>query len=397
MSESLFEIIKTEELYHIYQTHSTKINKELLNKFKEFPIVTDFFKHYTNIDIDLLDENINSFFIQISSIADISSLNTFESSAEQYINDFSQLYIVLNAICKINDSIEKIVTKINASLSKLYEKHSLNKEYQKKINEITKYMLSTNVNKGNLSTNSTSDNSENSIEHKIRVNKLLNFEKIELLKDLLKRDLKNQRDKDKNNLNASQTDKNDLIHVKSDTCLAKEKSTENNERNSSPQLITVETIDSKLNEEKLNDKKNNENLDDNILSNDINEYITSVPRGSFLTRIKHNKKRSIYQSCKNLTSETFRDAEVKNFQLREDEKLPFYESSEKLIVNEDSKMYADLLEIIYELYQKDKITSEQKLKLKKLIIIKCPKILSVYKKFQNLDSEKLTEELKELV
>ena len=63
MSESLFEIIKTEELYHIYQTHSTKINKELLNKFKEFPIVTDFFKHYTNIDIDLLDENINSFFI----------------------------------------------------------------------------------------------------------------------------------------------------------------------------------------------------------------------------------------------------------------------------------------------------------------------------------------------
>ena len=56
-----------------------------------------------------------------------------------------------------------------------------------------------------------------------------------------------------------------------------------------------------------------------------------------------------------------------------------------------------LLEDIYELYQNGKITYEQKVKLKKLIIIKCPKILSVYKKFQNIDSEKLTEELKDLV
>ena len=113
MTDSLFEEIKTDELYHLYQTNSTKINKKLLQKFKEFPIITDFFKHYTNIDIKLLNENINIFFLQISSIADINCLNTFESSAEQYITDFSQLYIVLNAICKINDSIEKIVTKIN--------------------------------------------------------------------------------------------------------------------------------------------------------------------------------------------------------------------------------------------------------------------------------------------
>ena len=134
MADSLFEEIKTDELYHLYQTNSTKINKELLQKFQEFPVVTDFFKHYTNIDIKLLNENINIFFLQISSIADINCLNTFESSTEQYITDFSQLYLVLNAICKINDSIKKIVTKINSSLPKLYQKHCLDKNYQKKIN-----------------------------------------------------------------------------------------------------------------------------------------------------------------------------------------------------------------------------------------------------------------------
>ena len=188
MTDSLFEEIKTDELYHLYQTNSTKINKELLQKFKEFPIITDFFKHYTNIDIKLLNENIKIFFLQITSIADINCLNTFESSAEQYITDFSQLYIVLNAICKINDSIEKIVSKINSNLPMLYEKHCLDKDYQNKINEITRYMLNSN-NKGNTSSNSTFDNSENSFEFKAKSNKLLNIEKIEL-KGLIRKRIK---------------------------------------------------------------------------------------------------------------------------------------------------------------------------------------------------------------
>ena len=73
------------------------------------------------------------------------------------------------------------------------------------------------------------------------------------------------------------------------------------------------------------------------------------------------------------------------------------ECSEKMVIKEDSKMYADLLEIIFELYKNKKITYEQKVKLKKLIIKKCPKILKVYKSFHNIDNEKLIEGLKELV
>ena len=138
-------------------------------------------------------------------------------------------------------------------------------------------------------------------------------------------------------------------------------------------------------------------MDDNIKSNDINDYITSIPRDSLVNKNKHIKKKSIYQSCKNLTNKCYGDSKENDFELNKDEEFPFHERSEKVIINEDSKMYADLLEDIYELYQNGKITYEQKVKLKKLIIIKCPKILSVYKKFQNIDSEKLTEELKELV
>ena len=65
MIDSIFEELKSEELYHLYKTNSTQINKELIQKFKDFPVLTDFFKHFTNIDIKLLNENINLFFLQI--------------------------------------------------------------------------------------------------------------------------------------------------------------------------------------------------------------------------------------------------------------------------------------------------------------------------------------------
>ena len=62
-----------------------------------------------------------------------------------------------------------------------------------------------------------------------------------------------------------------------------------------------------------------------------------------------------------------------------------YASSCHLFMKEESKMYTELLEIIIELYRENKINIEQKLKLKKLIICKSPKILNVYKSFSQDD------------
>lgn len=393
MNDTLLEEIKTDELLHIYKTNSPEINNELHNKFHEFPSISDFFKHYTNIDLKLFNENINIFFFQIYSMSDINSLNTFKSSVDQYITDFSQLYIVLNVICKINDSIEKIVTKIKASLPLLYEKHCLDKDYQNKINEIATYMLNTKINKGNYSSTSTLENSENSDEFKSKSNKLLNIEKIELLKDLLEKDLNNK------------SKPLETPRFEEDLTAIEEKSKENDEAqsNSKKSFKRNNSIDSKFSfmnsnqkiiNEKTNEKEsNNENENNNIISTNINDYITSIPKNSFFPKFNRCKKRSRFMSCKELNGANYKSDISKNFNL----KVPMNECSEKIIVNEDSKMYADLLEIIFELYKNKKISYEQKVKLKKLSIKKCPKILNVYKKFQNVDNEKLIEGLKELV
>ena len=395
MNDSLLEEIKTDELLHIYNTNSPKINNELVQKFHEFPSISDFFKHYTNIDIKLFNDNINLFFFHIYTMADIESMNTFQSPVEQYITDFSQLYIVLNAICKINDSIEKIVTKIKSSLPLLYDKHCLDKDYQDKINEIATYMLSTNLNRGNFSTTSTFENSENLLEYKSKSNKLLNIEKIELLKDLLEKDLTN-----KTKTLETPHFKEDLTSIESEQ---KSKGNEVTKSHSKTSLKRNNSNDSKFSfmnnnqtaiNEKTKDKNSNtENEDDNIMSGDINDFITSIPKNSFLPKVKSHKKRREFKSCKELDGINNRPEIEPNFNLP----IPMNECSEKIVINEDSKMYADLLEIIFELYKNKKISYEQKVKLKKLIIKKCPKILNVYKSFKDVDNAKLIKGLKELV
>ena len=395
MNDSLLEEIKTDELLHIYNTNSPKINNELVQKFHEFPSISDFFKHYTNIDIKLFNDNINLFFFHIYTMADIESMNTFQSPVDQYITDFSQLYIVLNAICKINDSIEKIVTKIKSSLPLLYDKHCLDKDYQDKINEIATYMLSTNLNRGNFSTASTLENSENLLEYKSKSNKLLNIEKIELLKDLLEKDLTN-----KTKTLETPHFKEDLTSIESKQ---KSKGNEVTKSHSKTSLKRNNSNDSKFSfmnsnqtviNEKTKDKSSNaENEVDNIMSGDINDFITSVPKNSFLPKVKSHKKSREFKSCKELDGINNRPEIDQNFNLP----LPMNECSEKIVINGDSKMYADLLEIIFELYKNKKITYEQKVKLKKLIFKKCPKILNVYKSFKDVDNAKLIEGLKELV
>ena len=345
MNDSLLEEIKTDELLHIYNTNSPKINNELVQKFHEFPSISDFFKHYTNIDIKLFNDNINLFFFHIYTMADIESMNTFQSPVEQYITDFSQLYIVLNAICKINDSIEKIVTKIKSSLPLLYDKHCLDKDYQDKINEIATYMLSTNLNRGNFSTTSTLENSENLLEYKSKSNKLLNIEKIELLKDLLEKDLTN-----KTKTLETPHFKEDLTSIESEQ---KSKGNEVTKSHSKTSLKRNNSNDSKFSfmnnnqtaiNEKTKDKNSNtENEDDNIMSGDINDYITSIPKNSFLPKVKSHKKRREFKSCKELDGINNRPEIEQNFNLP----IPMNECSEKMVINEDSKMYADLLEIIF--------------------------------------------------
>ena len=113
--------MKINELYHLYKTNSSQMNLELFSRIQNFSTSNDFFKHYMNKDIKLFYENMDNFIYQLSSITRQSDIK-FDSQIDQYISDFSYIFVLFNIISKINKSLKNILLNEKSTLYNLYEK-----------------------------------------------------------------------------------------------------------------------------------------------------------------------------------------------------------------------------------------------------------------------------------
>jgi hypothetical protein len=226
-----------------------------------------------------------------------------------------------------------------------------------------------------------------------------------------------------NNNNNSDENNNDIDgNMDSNLNLKKQKSFDsvftlsqniNSNNNNNSNGNEKENIISKsINITSINNNKDKDNTQNNE-SNDLNNYITSIQKDAYIAKSSKRRQSCRFKSYKsNLTvhkidrnksidmmnnvnlfsSNKDNTSNFNSFEKIKDPKL----SSGHLFISNESKMYADLFEIIIELYKSKKISLEQKLKLKKLIICKNPQILSVYKYF-NVDNEKFIKQLKKVI
>ena len=400
--------MKINDLYYLFKTNSSPINLEILSNLQKFINFNEFFKHYINKDLKKYYKSLDNFIQTLSSLINPKSQIKLDSKIDQYISDFSFIYIIFNIVSKLNDSLLSIIIKVKNTLLGLYTKHKLDKNKQDKIDECVGIFLDSFQLKKNsqklLSKSSTKENSNLSLDININSNQ------------------------DKNNLNdISDTPRfNDIININPSSQNKNEFN--NNNLNNEEQnneldlkLINQESFDSEftLSPKKKNNIKNEkgkENIinnieinDNNKLSNDINDYITNIQKDelffkrpktkkscNILRQFNSNSNTNIFKNEKtNFSAYRGNNKVIKNFEKNNSyEKL--HVSSGHLFIKEESKFYAELLEIIIELYKKNKISFEQKLKLKKLIICKSPKILNIYKYFSN-DNENFIKKLKEII
>ena len=429
--------MKINELYHLYKTNSSQMNLELFSRIQNFSTSNDFFKHYMNKDIKLFYENMDNFIYQLSSITRQSDIK-FDSQIDQYISDFSYIFVLFNIISKINKSLENILLNEKSTLYNLYEKYQLDKNLQEKFNECIDNLLHISTKKKfshNFSCKSTKDNSNDSLIYNRQSNFIdFNNESKEfsqsdkipvVVKDLLGYNNLNKEQNNINNINViNKTPRfNNLLNVNP--------SYSNNENNNNDLIIEKNSKDSEFtftsnknininieNENKyfINNNRNKTEIKDNNYnkeSDDINDYITSIQKDAYLIKpIKTRRKSCMIRTFKPKNSpekncnKSNDDLSKRNlfFSNKSNnnnfEKIQSYKklhaSTGQLFKKEESKKYADLLEIIIELYKFKKINLEQKLKLKRLIICKSPKILNVYK-FFNTDNEKFVIELKKII
>ena len=334
-----------EELYNLFKTHSLKINKKIFKKINNFKYNMDFFKFYSNEDIKNL---LNIFELKLSENND-EFFSSFKSDIEQYIACISQIILSIKLFLKTHDILMKIVINAKNYLSKLKYQNKLencNQDYLflyleslLKISEKNHKFNNSNI--STLISNNISsylDIPKNNLFSKyfnvFKINNLLNSEiessiyddpptpRFELESD---EDFENQ---EKTNLSLDNSTEN-TSPIKKDSALTlseyvfvKEPFT--------PQNHELKLIESPI----VNIKKNN--------SSTLETQIENVN--------KHKNKRNIsYRNKINLIKK-----------------------------NKNKNHYKNLLEMIIKIYKMELINSEEKIKLKQLVIKKSKKIEYFY-------------------
>jgi hypothetical protein len=455
-SIEISEELKINELYNLFKTNSYNMNLEIFSKLQTFSSAAELFKHYMNEDITIYYQKTDNFIQQLSSIIDHKK-NKFDSKTDKYISDFSYILVLLNIISKLNESLTEILKNAKKSLSNIYEKYSseLDKSKQEKFSELIDFLLnkysSIDFNNNNKSSNkfymsksSTKENSNGSLDHNAQY--LLSDAIYENKEFLLGKENINNANKNNNSNFLNETPRfknltndnpssnnNNSNEVKNNDIDANMNSNLNFRKKTS--FDSVFTLSQNIN----NNNNNNNNLNgnekekENIInksinitsinntkdstqnneSNNLNDYITSIQKDVYFAKSSKRRQSCRFKSYKsNLTvNKIERNKSIdiinnvnlfsslkdnkSNFNSFEKIKSPKF-SSGHLFISNESKMYTDLFEIIIELYKSKKISLEQKLKLKKLIICKNPQILNVYKYF-NVDNEKFVKQLKKII
>ena len=429
--------ITIKELYNLFKTNSSPMNTEILSKLQNYPTSTTFFKHYMNKDIKKFYVHMNNFINELSSLTNENKKNLFNANVDKYISDFSNIYVIFHLITKINDSLESILLNTKDHLSKLYEKYKLDENNQEKINQCLQQMLHFSQYDGlkrNFASKSFDKENSNYEFNKLNEKEYYKTNRAQfLIDDLL--------GKDKNPFNdidgtpRFNSDDNIILSLSNNTNNNTFSMNDNDSINNNNKKLNLlkkqQSLDSQFSQftlastkKKIFVNQEKENITNNKMYNiskvkidkepdDINYNNYNILNVNHEEKFKrHTKKRN---SCyiktnqnifKNKSKEETHKAQLlssykgNSNNPKNTNQLDIYKqfhiSSSHLFMKEDAKKYAELLEIIIELYKNKKISLQQKIKLKKLTVCKSPKILNIYNYFNN-DNEKFIKELKQLI
>ena len=358
------EKLDHEEIYNLFKTHSSKINKEISEKIDIFKYNIDFFGFYSNEDMKNL---LNIFKLNLFERND-ENFSLFKSDIEQYISCMCQIILSIKLFLKIQDILSKIVINAKKHLSKL--------KYENKIE---------NYNQDNL------------------------FLYLDSLLKISEKNIFSSASTLSSNISSLEvTPKNSIFQDYSSESKIDHFSNEEIEFNinDSPRTPRFE-FDSKS-DEKIENEKKNSDLDNSKESN------TSIKKESVLTLSKYvfvDEPITPKNPETKLIGSPIVKSKTKKYSTKE--KMPqnvninkymnlrnISSETDVIIKNNDKNYYKNLLEMINKIYKKGLINSEEKVKLKQLLIEKSKKIenlyYNIYKNSKN-DKNKLIAEVKKIL
>ena len=338
------EKLDHEEIYSLFKTHLPKINEQISDRIDIFKKNKDFFEFYSNKDIKKL---LYIFELKQPENKD-ESFTLLKSDIEQYILCISQIILSIKLFLKTHNILTKIVINAKNQLSKLKKESKLE-----------------NYNHDSLFTylDSLLKNSEEDYKISSSLSTLLSS----------------------NASSFENTSKNSLLPKFSNECKIDSLSNIEIESNTydsppTPRFESESDEDFKNHEEKIS-----------ILENSMG-YIYPTKKNSVLSLhdyvfaeeslIQQNVESELIESSivkprkKRNISTKGKLPQIENF--NKQEKKRNMKSETSLFKNNNKKYYRNLLEMINRIYKKGIINSEEKVKLKQLVIEKSNKIEHFY-------------------
>ena len=401
---NLDEMNKKIEFY-LLDSISFEKKGSIKSRMKDFKTTSEFFNYYSNINIIPLFESFDNLDIIFSNINN--HKNNFKSKVDKYISDFSNIFLLFALISKNQQIIMKAIADSQSNLQNFYLEYNINKDSQKKLDEFFDKLINIksktknqnfsiltgdnifNKTQKNQIINSKNNNivivNQKTEENNINFNcKLINIfpPNDNITKDTKKNDtsINNlltpkfpyKKVEDNNNYNDQIDNNKDIVVNKNAvikqesiqsffTLASKKPSSNNNQEDTIPN-----TIDEK--KEKIKDDFNMSSF----LNNSELQFICSKSNKSE----KMEDDEDFYYTTKNPKKQTFSCMNLKS--------------------RMEKSMLKDILGIINNLYKNGEINTEEKVKLKKLIITKSEKISRLYKSYTINDREFINE-LKKLI
>ena len=437
-SFDFFGKINNNKNFYIFKSTSRADILEIVSKLEKYETTPEFFKHYTNKDIKKIFKELENLSQLYSDLLSDNNANSLKSNIDKYISSLSKIFLLSNLISKNNLILKEAIEKTKNYLDIFYKENNINKNIQKKLDNYILHLLGTK--------NKNIKKRRNSVLIKKNFNKFSKF-KMETEKS----NILNER-------NRNSTPEIKIIdHSFNDSSLNQEKTvditnhTDDNYNNNSKMfeddsfIIETETPkfqnilrDSKLFIQKeINDNYDISNEDfskkDSSIINEDNNKI--IKKDSFYTLGKSksknqedvikkcsskfkigiqdeinniniinnnvNKGNCIKNSCKLLIVDKINcdnnSLDFEEFSKIKDQQTTQAFSSTVLHSSKEKIMLKELLLYINNLFKKEIINFEEKIKLKQLVISKSKELEQLYILYYTNNKDKLEAELKKLL
>ena len=444
--------------FYIFNKTSEEEKLEIVSKLEKFETGSEFFKYYTNKEIYHMFELVEQLNLLYSNT---NYENNFKSKTDIYISFLSNIYLISNLILRNRLILKKAINEIRKSLNNFYFESQTDKNIQQTISNYIFSLLGTKNKKHRRRNSLLLSNGKNiNKNHKLKsessnffiFNKKSNSTKIKIIDHSINNtslnqdkthDITNNTNIYYNNYNFNHEEENIIFGLTTPQFPTKmiEDNINNNETNKN--MLKQESINSRFIEKGDELNKNLSKMESihsyytlgsasnqkktNLACQEKERIISKFSKKEEKEKVnkEHSKFKEVateekknnkldYSTEKNIRNKMTISMEINNqkeqhYHISEDnshnrnevdeikktKKRTF--SSNNLESNQEKIMLKKLLVFINDIFKRKIIDSEQKLKIKQLIISKSKRLDYIYIKFYDFNREQFIKELKNLI